>query len=86
MNTRPVAPVKVACCQVAPRIGELAHNRALAEGAIRRAALEGAHIIVLPELVQSGYLFRDKAEALALSEPLDGPAPLKFWQKPPKTR
>ncbi|WP_165673650.1 nitrilase family protein [Metapseudomonas otitidis] len=79
MNTRPVAPVKVACCQVAPRIGELAHNRALAEGAIRRAALEGAHIIVLPELVQSGYLFRDKAEALALSEPLDGPA-VSHWQ------
>lgn len=71
--------IKVACCQLAPKIGDLAHNRRMSERAIRAAALEGASVVVLPELVQSGYLFHDLAEALALAETLDG-ATLQLWQ------
>lgn len=70
--------VSVACCQVAPRIGELAFNRALVERVTRRAASLGAQVVVLPELVQSGYVFRDPAEARALAEPLDGPG-ITLW-------
>jgi predicted amidohydrolase len=69
----------VACCQLAPKIGDLAYNRTLTERAIRSAALQGAQVVVLPELVQSGYLFVDREEALALSETRDGPT-LRLWQ------
>ncbi|AWM91584.1 carbon-nitrogen hydrolase [Pseudomonas sp. 31-12] len=68
----------VACCQVAPKIGDLAYNRTLTERAIRSAALQGAQVVVLPELVQSGYLFADHDEALSLSETTDGPT-LRLW-------
>lgn len=63
----------VACCQLAPRIGEAVANRALAHDAIVDAADRGAHVVVLPELVHSGYVFEGPDEALALAEPLDGP-------------
>ncbi|WP_137805727.1 nitrilase family protein [Pseudomonas sp. G(2018)] len=69
----------VACCQLAPKIGDLAYNRTLTERAIRSAALQGAQVVVLPELVQSGYLFADRDEAQALSETRDGPT-LRLWQ------
>ncbi|MNK93229.1 (R)-stereoselective amidase [compost metagenome] len=69
----------VACCQLAPKIGDLAHNRTLTERAIRQAALQGAQVVVLPELVQSGYLFADRFEALSLAETTDGPI-LQLWQ------
>ena len=68
----------VSCCQVAPKIGDLAYNRTLTERAIRSAALQGAQVVVLPELVQSGYLFADRDEALSLSETTDGPT-LRLW-------
>jgi len=68
----------VACCQLAPKIGDLTFNRTLTERAIRSAALQGAHVVVLPELVQSGYLFADHREALSLSETSEGPT-LQGW-------
>ncbi|MGE7960317.1 nitrilase-related carbon-nitrogen hydrolase [Pseudomonas sp. NPDC089530] len=71
--------LKVACQQVAPRVGELDYNRALGQRAIREAAARGAQVIVLPELVQSGYVFADRHEALALAEDLDGPT-LSLWK------
>ncbi|MNZ72581.1 (R)-stereoselective amidase [compost metagenome] len=69
----------VACCQLAPKIGDLAYNRTLTERAIRQAAFQGAQVVVLPELVQSGYLFADRFEALGLAETVDGPT-LQLWQ------
>jgi predicted amidohydrolase len=68
-----VSGVTVACCQLAPRIGELKRNRAEARRAIVDAASRGASIIVLPELCNSGYVFADAAEARACAESLDGP-------------
>lgn len=76
---RPVT-VRVVCCQIAPHVGELAFNRHLCAQAIYDAAREGAQIVVLPELAQSGYVFADKAEALSLSEQVDGPT-LREWQQ-----
>jgi predicted amidohydrolase len=69
----------VACCQLAPKIGDLAYNRTLTERAIRQVALQGAQVVVLPELMQSGYLFADRSEALSLAETADGPT-LQLWQ------
>ena len=64
--------VTVACGQIAPRVGELAANRAACREAVRRAAGLGARIVVLPELASSGYVFHGLAEARTLAEPLDG--------------
>ncbi len=64
----------VACAPLAPRIGDLPHNRGLAAQAAARAAAIGADLLVLPELCTSGYVFTDAAEAARLAEPLDGPA------------
>lgn len=65
--------VKVACCQIAPEIGEVAANRARCRAAVQRAAAAGARIVILPELAISGYVFADEAEARALAEPAGGP-------------
>jgi 5-aminopentanamidase len=64
---------RVACCQYAPRVGEPTANRARGARAIRGAAQTGASVIVLPELANSGYVFRDREEAALLAESLDGP-------------
>jgi len=63
--------VSVACCQLAPKMGDTAYNKKLAEQAIRKAASNGANIIVLPELMQSGYVFNNKEEALRLSQTIE---------------
>jgi predicted amidohydrolase len=70
--------VLVACCQLAPRIGDLAGNRARAIRAIEAAAMRGARIVLLPELCSSGYVFESAEEARALAEPADGPT-LTGW-------
>jgi len=73
-----VSTIRVACQQLAPVIGELEANRAAALAAIEAAAGAGAQVVVLPELVSSGYAFEDAAEARALAEPADGPT-LAGW-------
>lgn len=60
----------VACAQVRLAVGDPAANRAATLDAIDRAAEAGARIVVLPELANSGYVFRDAAEAAALAEPV----------------
>ncbi|MGN6869095.1 MAG: nitrilase-related carbon-nitrogen hydrolase [Solirubrobacteraceae bacterium] len=67
-----MSEVSVACCQLAPRVGELELGRARARAAITEAAGDGARIVVLPELAVSGYVFADAGEARACAEPLDG--------------
>ncbi|MBO0773625.1 MAG: carbon-nitrogen hydrolase [Actinobacteria bacterium] len=65
--------MRVACCQLAPRVGEAAANRAACRAAAERAAAAGAQVVVLPELAVSGYVFDGEAEARALAEPAQGP-------------
>ena len=69
----------VVCHQLAPRIGDLAYNRALSESAIRGASGLAAQVIVLPELMQSGYAFNNRGEAYAASETDDG-STLSLWR------
>lgn len=63
-------PTHVTVAQLPIIVGEPQHNRALVSDAVV-AAPPG--IVVLPELVSSGYCFRDREEARSLAEPLDGP-------------
>jgi predicted amidohydrolase len=57
--------VRIACCQIDPRLGDLSANADTIEARIREAVKVGADIIVLPELATSGYMFADADEARA---------------------
>jgi 5-aminopentanamidase len=70
----------VACCQLAPAFGDPAANRELAAAAVTRAAERGAGVVVLPELISSGYVFRSSAEARACAETADGPT-VTLWAR-----
>ncbi|OBF35156.1 hydrolase [Mycobacterium sp. ACS1612] len=59
--------VRIACCQIDPKIGELAANTELIEEQIREAVSADADIVVLPELATSGYMFADAEEARAVA-------------------
>lgn len=77
-ETRP-SSVTVACCQLALRVGRVEENRQRVREAVRTAAGRGAHIVVLPELANSGYVFESPGELLATAEPLDG-ATIREWE------
>jgi predicted amidohydrolase len=63
-----VAPVRVACCQFAPTVGEKASNLQRSADWIARCARDGAQLVVLPELCSSGYVFHSRAEAASLAD------------------
>lgn len=58
---------RVVCCQLAPQLLNLEANRTLALNAIRAALQAGAKLIVLPELVTSGYIFASREEAASVA-------------------
>ncbi len=62
----------VACCQIAPDVTDPGGNAELARDALATAIAQGAQIVVLPELVNSGYVFESQAEARAAAQPADG--------------
>jgi len=58
---------RVACQQLAPVIADLEANRVIALGAIREAVDDGADVVVLPELITSGYMFESPEEAASVA-------------------
>ena len=74
------AATVVACCQLAPVLGDPAANRELAADAVAHAVERGAGVVVLPELVSSGYVFESQAEARASAEAADG-ATVALWAR-----
>jgi predicted amidohydrolase len=56
---------RIAVQQLAPTLGDIEANRALALRAIREAIDAGADVVVLPELITSGYLFTSREEVAA---------------------
>ncbi|MFH8468394.1 nitrilase-related carbon-nitrogen hydrolase [Streptomyces sp. NPDC017991] len=64
---------RVVCEQLAPRVGDLIHNKGLALDAVRRALADGADIVVLPELVTSGYVFETAEEARTTAITVEDP-------------
>src|SRR5689334_2053457 len=63
----------IACCQIDPQIGDLDGNGERIVAAIADARAAGADIIVLPELVTSGYMLSDDAEARSVALSRDDP-------------
>ncbi|WP_298992886.1 nitrilase-related carbon-nitrogen hydrolase [uncultured Pseudokineococcus sp.] len=69
---------RVAAVQVAPVLLDLAANAARSAAAITAAVLDGADVVVLPELVTSGYVLADVHEARSVAIPATSPV-LAGW-------
>lgn len=70
--------LKIAVCQLALNIENIEENIELANSAIREAASQGARLVVLPELTNSGYVFQTLIELEERATTLDG-AIIKEW-------
>jgi predicted amidohydrolase len=62
------AVVTIACIQMEAVVGKKEQNVRRSLELIEQAAAQGARLIVLPELCNSGYVFESRAEAFALAE------------------
>ena len=58
---------RITCVQMAPVLGDLAGNLDRAVRATAGAVAEGADVVVLPELVTSGYVFESAEEVRAVA-------------------
>jgi predicted amidohydrolase len=58
--------LRVALCQIAPKLGDLEANLSLHLDGVERARADGADIVVFPELSLCGYLLRDQVPEIAL--------------------
>jgi len=63
----------VVCRQLVPRVGEFAANAQMSLSAIRQSVDAGADVVVLPELVTSGYVFHSVAEVEQVAVRADHP-------------
>ena len=70
----------IAACQLALSVGDVTANRAAAAAAVAEAAGQGADLVVLPELCDSGYVFSGPAEARALAAPVAESETLREWR------
>jgi predicted amidohydrolase len=75
------AKVKIACIQMQPTIGNVEANVAHSMELIARAVGLGAKLVVLPELCNSGYMFRSREEAFAASEPVPVGPTVRAWSE-----
>lgn len=77
----PDSCLKVAGIQMEPRVGRKSENLAHSVHLIERAAAQGANLVVLPELANTGYVFASRAEALALAEPVPDGTSTEVWME-----
>lgn len=81
MNTREEGRIKIACLQFAPNFGDVAGNLQRSIAMIEKAADAGAHVVVLPELANTGYVFTSRAEAFELAETVPGGRSTQAWSE-----
>jgi 5-aminopentanamidase len=79
------APTVIAVAQLSITVGEPDANRKAAADAVAEAAAQGARLVVLPELCDSGYVFgtpaiQARAEARDLASPAADSATLRQWR------
>jgi predicted amidohydrolase len=65
--------IKIAAAQLELSVDDPASNSTKLKQAIREAAKNGAELILLPELSNSGYAFRSREQALENCWQIDGP-------------
>lgn len=78
--------VKVACLQMDIQIGNIDANIEKSLKMINQAADEGAVLIVMPEMANSGYNFDSREEAYSLGEDINDSKSVKAWEKVAKDR
>jgi predicted amidohydrolase len=78
-RTRDEAHVKIACVQMEPVVGEKERNVRRTLERVNEAAGEGAGLIVLPELCNSGYMITSREEAFSLAEEVPGGPTCRAW-------
>ena len=67
-QSREEALIKIACIQMEPVVADKNRNVHRSLEFIEQAASNGAKLLVLPELCNSGYVFKSREEAFALAE------------------
>ncbi len=72
--------MNVAACQLGLSVGDPAANGAAVAAAVAEAAGQGADLVVLPELCDSGYVFSGADEARALAAPAADSPTLRDWR------
>lgn len=77
-----ISPVRVAVVQFDPQVGLDNRERNLARGLelASRAVDDGAGLVVLPELANTGYSFANRAEAYAHAEEIPGGETVSRWE------
>lgn len=85
-KTRKESVVRVACLQMEPVVGEKDRNVKHSLEMIGKAADNGARLLVLPELCNSGYVFNSREEAFALAEAIPEGPTTQAWMKVAKER
>ncbi|QRF62418.1 nitrilase family protein [Variovorax sp. UC122_21] len=75
------SPVRVAVVQCDPKVGveNLERNLHAAQSHLEAAARQGAKLVVLPELVTTGYCFTGRDEAFAHSETIPDGRAVSSW-------
>jgi N-carbamoylputrescine amidase len=71
--------VGLACIQMQPGFGEVASNVAKSVQLVERAANQGANLVVLPELCNTGYVFANREEAFAVAEEIPAGPTVTAW-------
>ena len=71
--------VKVACIQMDIKIGDIDANIEKSVRMINEAADNGAELLVMPEMANSGYSFNNKEEAIELAENIQDSKSIKAW-------
>jgi N-carbamoylputrescine amidase len=80
-KARQEAVVRVACVQMEPVVGSNQANVEKTRALIQKAAEGDARLVVLPELANSGYVFENREEAFALSEPVPDGETTRAWKE-----
>src|SRR3954471_24322900 len=65
---RAQSALRIACIQMEPVVGATEANVEKTLALIARACADGARLVVLPELCNSGYVFQTREEAFAQAE------------------
>lgn len=78
---RAISPVKIAVIQFAPQVGtdHCKNNLQYSLSLAQKAAHDGANLIVLPELANTGYLFNSRQEAFEHAEAIPHGPSTQAW-------